>query len=143
MSLRCRLGLHDWRFISYEDPGPGDDPRVLFRRHVGCQRCHDKRTLVLKRLQDDYIPPGGVPVAPDGAGVFHWPPMDLTIEESMLTCVRPGTREHGVKRDGSKPVNTACNHLYRNHGRVMYFGDGKYGFISGECHDCSCEGFLG
>ena len=146
MSIRCNLGLHDWRYDGHVDDEDLPDGSYVFRWRVCCQRCHQARVASLAPRKENYIPPGGIEALPSRNGnriTFAWPPTDLSKEEAMLTCVRPGTREHGTLRDGSKPVRTACQHLYRDHGKVMYFGEGRYGFVSSGCRHCSCEEFMG
>ena len=145
MSLRCSLGVHDWRYDYGRDPTPEElmqDTRLLRLLVQRCQRCHASRTAALHATKETYVPPEGLEMSytwPDGT--THTPALDA--EEASLTCVRPGTRFHGTKRDGTVVVNTACGHHYKDHGSLRYYGDGRSDFAPGKCRDCSCEGFLG
>lgn len=125
------------------------DPRLLYRLREACQRCHIEQTLDVRSARErQYYPPEGVAVTmPSANGTHIETPSVAPGEEERRdwdkTCVRPGTREHGVMRDGSRPVRTACGHLLKDHGEVRYFGNGRYRWVAGKCKDCSCEGFLG
>ena len=163
MDLRCRLRQHDWRVVhGKSEPTPEEefrDPRLLWWHHSACQRCHERRKHAVRSRREAYIPPEGVPAVVkteyswDDNGMAHkkpasvptWPPhaSEAEAQEYQKTCVRPGTREMGVMRDGSHPPRRACGHQYHSHGEVRYYGDERYGFDSRPCRDCSCEGFLG
>jgi len=144
MSLRCRIGWHDWKPYDADYPSmvaEREFPDALWLHRSECLRCgvYHMRPIYRPKESDargrEVMYPGingtgrDVPIY-DGDG---WD----------MTCVRPGTREHGTMRDGSKPVRSACGHLYRDHGSMRYVGHGKTGFRPGPCKDCSCEGFIG
>lgn len=145
MTIRCRLGWHDDRYAGTDrNPSPG----ILRVHHYRCQRCHRETTWTIadRPSKRTYVPPEGLPVKwslPDGQPARPTIPPGEDPPEWLLLCVRPGTREHGQMRDGSQPIRSACEHAYKDHGEVRYFGNDTYRFVVGPCRDCSCEGFLG
>lgn len=147
MSLRCRLGWHDWRYDGHADDEALPDGSYAWKWHDRCQRCRDRRTIGLIPRKERYIPPEGIPVevaSSNGTGVtYPIPPWEGDTGDWDLTCVRPGTRVHGVTRGGTRRVNSACGHQSKDHGEVRYYGEGKYGWRAGPCKNCHCEGFMG
>jgi hypothetical protein len=163
MNWKCRIRGHDWRVVHGESsPTPEEEHRdslLLWWHNSACQRCHEKRRQAVRRRKEEYIPAEGVPAVvyeeystddigrttPKHTVIPTWPPgaSEAEAQEYKKTCVRPGTREMGVMRDGSHPPRQSCRHQYHQHGEVRYYGDDRYGFNSRPCRDCSCEGFLG
>lgn len=139
MSLRCRLGLHDWSGRRKTDPSLD----VIWIIEQTCRRCGQQQRFAFNpmRLRP---PPEGLPVVtPSANGTDKPNDFAYSGEDEHLACVRPGTRVHGTLRDGTTVVNSACGHAYRDHMSYRYFGDGKYGWRSTTCHNCACEGFMG
>jgi len=145
VNWRCRLGWHDWRRDAGTKTEDIDRPdgSYEFRWVVRCQRCHTPRHVRLFPTKEHYIPPKGREMRyPSANGTGYDEPYEET-PEMMKACVRPGTRDYGTLRDGTTPTPGMCDHFYKDHGGLRYYGEGRVRFKAGECKDCSCEGFIG